>query len=133
MNTIDTTQAARGLYGLGWLDLPELAREVAADFVSELLNLDGGPNWDHQLSDRAHEYADAGVPIYRSDLLALLADPRIGGSLLVEEGLSEDLLLRQWRPLPAVAEPSPAAPPAPVPAAPAAPTPPRPPSAPGPG
>ena len=63
-------------------------------------------------------------------LLALLADPRIGGSLLVEEGLSEDLLLRQWRPLPAVAEPSPAAPPAPVPAAPAPPTPPRPPSAP---
>jgi ATP-dependent Clp protease ATP-binding subunit ClpB len=63
-------------------------------------------------------------------LLALLADPRIGGSLLVEEGLSEDLLLRQWRPLPAVAEPSPAAPPAPVPAAPAPPAPPRPPSAP---
>ncbi|MEA5413069.1 Clp protease N-terminal domain-containing protein, partial [Synechococcus sp. BA-120 BA3] len=33
-------------------------------------------------------------------LLALLAEPRIGASLLVEEGLSEDLLLRQWRPLP---------------------------------
>ncbi|MDM7952340.1 MAG: AAA family ATPase [Cyanobium sp. CZS 25K] len=39
-------------------------------------------------------------------LLALLADPRIGASLLAEEGLSEDLLLRQWRPLPAAAEPS---------------------------
>ena len=31
-------------------------------------------------------------------LLALLDEPRIGGRLLVEEGLSEDLLLRQWRP-----------------------------------
>ncbi|MCP9799154.1 Clp protease N-terminal domain-containing protein, partial [Cyanobium sp. Lug-B] len=37
-------------------------------------------------------------------LLALLVEPRIGASLLVEEGLSEDLLLRQWRPLPAAAE-----------------------------
>jgi ATP-dependent Clp protease ATP-binding subunit ClpA len=59
-------------------------------------------------------------------LLALLVEPRIGASLLVEEGLSEDLLLRQWRPLPAVADPPaamtsvamsfPAAPPAPAPA-----------------
>ncbi|WP_216902161.1 ATP-dependent Clp protease ATP-binding subunit [Synechococcus sp. CCY 9618] len=39
-------------------------------------------------------------------LLALLQDPRIGASLLAEEGLSEDLLLRQWRPLPAAPEPS---------------------------
>ena len=31
-------------------------------------------------------------------LLALLRDPRIGASLLSEEGLSEDLLQRQWRP-----------------------------------
>ena len=31
-------------------------------------------------------------------LLALLREPRIGASLLAEEGLSEDLLLRQWRP-----------------------------------
>ena len=31
-------------------------------------------------------------------LLALLREPRIGGALLAEEGLSEDLLLRQWRP-----------------------------------
>jgi len=31
-------------------------------------------------------------------LLALLEEPRIGARLLVEEGLSEDLLLRQWRP-----------------------------------
>ncbi|MFM7311951.1 MAG: ATP-dependent Clp protease ATP-binding subunit [Cyanobium sp.] len=41
-------------------------------------------------------------------LLALLREPRIGASLLAEEGLSEDLLLRQWRPsgpAPAAAEP----------------------------
>jgi ATP-dependent Clp protease ATP-binding subunit ClpA len=31
-------------------------------------------------------------------LLALLEEPRIGARLLLEEGLSEDLLLRQWRP-----------------------------------
>ena len=31
-------------------------------------------------------------------LLALLREPRLGASLLTEEGLSEDLLLRQWRP-----------------------------------
>ncbi|MCP9930810.1 AAA family ATPase [Cyanobium sp. AMD-g] len=73
-------------------------------------------------------------------LLALLVDPRIGASLLVEEGLSEDLLLRQWRPLPAAAEVAVAsAPPvwaAPAPSAaqvaapPAAPFPAPPPSAP---
>jgi ATP-dependent Clp protease ATP-binding subunit ClpA len=33
-------------------------------------------------------------------LLALLREPRIAGRLLAEEGLSEDLLLRQWRPGP---------------------------------
>jgi len=32
-------------------------------------------------------------------LLALLREPRIGASLLAEEGISEDLLERQWRPL----------------------------------
>ncbi len=73
-------------------------------------------------------------------LLALLVEPRIGASLLVEEGLSEDLLLRQWRPLPAVAEPPfampPAATPTVAPPSPAAPpasaplAPPRPPSTP---
>jgi ATP-dependent Clp protease ATP-binding subunit ClpA len=31
-------------------------------------------------------------------LLALLEEPRLGAALLREEGLSEDLLLRQWRP-----------------------------------
>lgn len=70
----NNTERAQALYGTGWRCLPELAREVAADFVPELLNLEGGPNWDDQLGDRAHECADAGVPIYRSDLLALLAD-----------------------------------------------------------
>jgi ATP-dependent Clp protease ATP-binding subunit ClpA len=33
-------------------------------------------------------------------LLALLREPRIAGRLLAEEGLSEDLLQRQWRPGP---------------------------------
>ncbi|PSB39240.1 ATP-dependent Clp protease ATP-binding subunit [Aphanothece minutissima] len=88
-------------------------------------------------------------------LLALLVEPRIGASLLVEEGLSEDLLLRQWRPLPAAAEataagttvaaaaPAPSLAPAPAPLAPAPPppapsraaaaaAPPRPPAAPEP-
>ncbi|KEF41713.1 MAG: ATPase AAA [Cyanobium sp. CACIAM 14] len=61
-------------------------------------------------------------------LLALLDEPRIGASLLAEQGLSEDLLLRQWRPLPAAPEPAPplATPPAAVaPAAPASPAPSR--------
>ncbi len=62
-------------------------------------------------------------------LLALLVEPRIGASLLVEEGLSEDLLLRQWRPLPAVASlsPAPASPPAAAAPPPPPPAPPQPP------
>ncbi|HYP04327.1 MAG TPA: Clp protease N-terminal domain-containing protein, partial [Cyanobium sp.] len=44
-------------------------------------------------------------------LLALLEEPRLGGPLLREEGLSEDLLLRQWRP--AEARPFEAPPPPP--------------------
>jgi len=31
-------------------------------------------------------------------LIALVSDPRLGARLLAQEGLSEDLLLRQWRP-----------------------------------
>jgi ATP-dependent Clp protease ATP-binding subunit ClpA len=62
-------------------------------------------------------------------LLALLEEPRLAGRLLAEEGLSEDLLLRQWRPAaaptgapPALdgwvdAEPPPTPPPAPAAAA----------------
>jgi ATP-dependent Clp protease ATP-binding subunit ClpB len=56
-------------------------------------------------------------------LVALVRDPRIGASLLVAEGLSEDLLQRQFRPGAPIgaassvppAPPAPAAPPAPVP------------------
>ncbi len=44
-------------------------------------------------------------------LLALLEEPRIGASLLAEEGLSEDLLLRRLRPQPTGPEPSVAVPP----------------------
>ena len=52
-------------------------------------------------------------------LLALLDDPRLGRPLLVEQGLSEDLLLRQQRPEPARRAPEP------PPTAPAPPAPPR--------
>ena len=42
-------------------------------------------------------------------LLALLEEPRLGARLLADEGLSEDLLLRQWRPDGAAAPAPPAA------------------------
>jgi len=51
-------------------------------------------------------------------LLALLEEPRLGRPLLAEQGLSEDLLLRQQRPEPRVVVQQPA-PPAPRPAPPA--------------
>ena len=56
-------------------------------------------------------------------LLALLNEPRVGGNLLTDEGLSEDLLTRQWRPDGAAAvvqAAPPATPPAAQPAAPSA-------------
>jgi ATP-dependent Clp protease ATP-binding subunit ClpA len=56
-------------------------------------------------------------------LLALLNEPRVGGNLLTDEGLSEDLLTRQWRPDGAAAvvqAAPPATPPATPPAAPRA-------------
>lgn len=46
-------------------------------------------------------------------LLALLEDPRLGRPLLVAQGLSEDLLLRQQRPEPVPRAPEPSPPPAP--------------------
>ena len=46
-------------------------------------------------------------------LLALLEDPRLGRPLLVAQGLSEDLLLRQQRPEPVRRAPEPSPPPAP--------------------
>ena len=42
-------------------------------------------------------------------LLALVQDPRIGAALLRQQGLSEELLLRQLRPAAAAPEPAPAA------------------------
>ena len=54
-------------------------------------------------------------------LLALLEDPRLGRPLLVAQGLSEDLLLRQQRPEPVRRAPEPASAPRPPAAAPAAP------------
>ena len=59
-------------------------------------------------------------------LLALLEDPRVAGGLLTDEGLSDDLLTRQWRPggitaapegVPRAPEPIPVAPPEPTVAA----------------
>jgi ATP-dependent Clp protease ATP-binding subunit ClpA len=44
-------------------------------------------------------------------LLALLEEPRVAGSLLSDEGLSEDLLTRQWRPDGVTAVASPPTPP----------------------
>jgi ATP-dependent Clp protease ATP-binding subunit ClpB len=64
-------------------------------------------------------------------LLALLEEPRIGASLLAEEGLREDLLLRQWRPLPSASEQA-SAPAAPPPSPPAPSVPPAPPATPPP-
>jgi ATP-dependent Clp protease ATP-binding subunit ClpB len=62
-------------------------------------------------------------------LLALLSEPRLAGRLLAEEGLSEDLLRRQWRPAAPAGPPGPDAPPASGVAAPTAfPPPPPPPS-----
>ncbi|MEB3270137.1 MAG: AAA family ATPase [Synechococcus sp.] len=43
----------------------------------------------------AWEEAEIDIPHL---LMALLLEPRLGASLLAEEGLSQDLLLRQWRP-----------------------------------
>jgi ATP-dependent Clp protease ATP-binding subunit ClpA len=59
-------------------------------------------------------------------LLALIEEPRIGAALLAGEGLSEDLLLRQWRPSAAPVVPVAPAPPSP-PTPPAATAPPAPP------
>ncbi|MEB3193947.1 MAG: AAA family ATPase, partial [Cyanobacteriota bacterium] len=50
-------------------------------------------------------------------LLALLNEPRVGGNLLTDEGLSEDLLTRQWRPDGTAAVPPPPPPPVAVAAA----------------
>ncbi|MEB3334181.1 MAG: AAA family ATPase [Cyanobacteriota bacterium] len=61
-------------------------------------------------------------------LLALLREPRLGASLLAEEGLSDDLLTRQWRPE-GGAVPSRPAPPPPAPPPPAGPSGPPPPAA----
>jgi len=52
-------------------------------------------------------------------LLALLEEPRLGAALLAEEGLSEDLLMRQWRPLIEAPSSPPAAAPASLAASPA--------------
>jgi hypothetical protein len=56
-------------------------------------------------------------------LVALVREPRIGASLLGPEGLSEDLLLRQFRPRGAAAASvsAPAPPPSPAPVDPAPP------------
>ena len=51
-------------------------------------------------------------------LLALLAEPRLGGRLLQGEGLTEEQLLRQWRPAARAASAGPSGPPPPPAASP---------------
>jgi hypothetical protein len=74
METTDTTQAARGLYGPGWLDLPEFARVAGADFIDFLLAADAGDIVSGVIAERMHEFADGAVPIYDYDRYAVLAD-----------------------------------------------------------
>jgi hypothetical protein len=78
----DTMTTAAGLYGSGWRDLPGFARDAAADFVADLLDLTGVAVHDGETSDRVHECADAAVPIWRSELLALLADVDAADAIL---------------------------------------------------
>ena len=60
-------------------------------YIGESLEqlLEAGERWRLE-----HGEAEIAMPHL---LLALLREPRIGATLLAEEGLSEDLLLRQWR------------------------------------
>jgi hypothetical protein len=81
----DTMTTARALYGHGWHDLPEFVKEAAAGFVADLLDLDAldiSETLRGCGSDRVSECADAAVPIYRSELLALLADVGTADTIL---------------------------------------------------
>lgn len=80
-DTLNDTIAG-ALYGSGWLDLPDFAQAAAADFVDELLELNVSSILNGYALDRASECADAGVPVYRSELLALLADPSTADAIL---------------------------------------------------
>jgi len=61
-----------------------------------------------EVADRRRQSWSAPLLELPHILLALLEEPRIAARLLAEEGLSEDLLLRQWRPAASVAPPQPA-------------------------
>lgn len=74
-------EMAGRLFGAGWHDLPEFVRDAAANFVPELLDTDGDAFRSDAVRDRAHECADAAVPVYRSELLALLADPSTANAI----------------------------------------------------
>lgn len=73
--TMNNENTARALYGRGWYDLPAFAQEAAIDFVEDLGGFLCSAIVSGDAEDYAHENADAAVPVYRSELLALLADP----------------------------------------------------------
>ena len=72
---IERVEIAQDLYGSGWLDLPEFAREAGADFISYLLNMDAADIVSDAAADFVHEFADGAVPVYNYQLYAVLADP----------------------------------------------------------
>lgn len=65
---------ARALYGSGWRDLSEFAREAGADFISYLLNMDAADIVSGVAEDFVHEFADGAVPVYDYQRYAVLAD-----------------------------------------------------------
>jgi len=79
---METMKIAEALYGSGWGDLHDWLRDDAAGFVPELLDLNAADVINGFAFDRASECADAAVPIYRADLLGLLADVSISDDVL---------------------------------------------------
>lgn len=71
---MERVEIARALYGSGWLDLPEFAREAGADFIDCLLAADAGDIVSGVVADRMHEFADGAVPIYDYQRYEVLAD-----------------------------------------------------------
>lgn len=75
----NNTERARALYGSGWLDLPMLAQQEAADFVSDLLNLDAGSIVSGEAYDVCWQAADTACPIYYHEQLGLLTSEEVWG------------------------------------------------------
>lgn len=73
----ESYDVARDLYGDGWHGLPAFVRDAAGEFVTDLVYAPADAR-----DDLAHESADSAVPVYRSELLALLADPCTADAVL---------------------------------------------------